>query len=369
MGLNVLRMSERIPPLRGGKEIHVAELTRAQVDAGHELLVLYRSGDGRTLGAPAVRVGMPAPLTGLRGLTATAVFSAAAARSARALKRPDLIHAHGDLAEAWCMARYARRVGAPVVLTIHGGLNPRYARLSRYAFGGIDAFIVLGDRVRDDLRRCGVQDDRVTVMSSGLNTDLIAAAQRGAAREPGLIVTVGSLDAVKNVAVVVRAVLGAPQSLDLSLDVIGDGPQRKELEAITQGSPRVRFLGQLSRDQVYRRVAAADAFVIASRRLPGKGEGVPTALLEAMALGRLSLVSIAARPQPVVTDEGSYRTFDPDDQAQLAALLVEAVTDPVTRGQVGARARAAVAHLGWPDVARRVDDVYHRARSAHRLQR
>lgn len=353
-------MSERVPPLRGGKEIHVAALTLAQVEAGHEVEFLYRYGDGEDLASPTFRVELPRRVAGVGGLMGTALFSAAAARRARSLGLPDIVHLHGDLAEAWFMTRFARRAGAPTVLTVHGGLNRRYFKLASRCFTGIDAFIALGDRVRDDLLQCGVPYDRITVMSSGLNADLLAAAS-GVPRAPGRIVSVGSLDVVKNLATVIRAVLDASESTDVTLDIIGEGPQRRELEALAAGSPRVRFCGQLPRADVYRRVAAADAYVIASKRLPNKGEGIPTSLLEAMALGRLALVSTSATPRPVVVDDDSYRTFSPDDHGGLTGMIVQAVTDDGMRTQFGERARASVAHLTWPEVARKVDKVYEAA--------
>jgi glycosyltransferase involved in cell wall biosynthesis len=368
--LRVLRVSERIPPLRGGKEIHVAELTRAQVSAGHDIAVLYRFGDDSQLASPGIPVTLPPPVAALGGLAGTALFSAAAARRARRRAAPpDVVHVHGDLAEAWWMARYARQVGAAVVLTVHGGLHPRYARPSRYSFSRVDGFIAHGERVRRDLCRCGVPEDRVRVMSSGLATDLIDAARVAATREPGLIVAVGSLDAVKNIDTIIRAVLRVPDVVDVRLEVIGEGPRSDELKSLAGDSHRIRFLGQLSRPEVYRRVAAADAFVMASRRLRGKGEGVPTALLEAMALGRLSIVSTAATPSPAVTDERSYWTFDPDDPERLGQLILEAVTNRTVRQRTGERARAAVAHLDWHELARRIDDLYDRALWVHGRRR
>jgi glycosyltransferase involved in cell wall biosynthesis len=363
LALRVMRMSERVPPCRGGKEIHVAALTRAQVEAGHDVQLLYRCGQGEDLASSTIRVELPRPVADIGGLVGTAWFSATAARRAKGLVPPDIVHLHGDIAEAWFMKGYARWADATAVLTVHGGLNPRYFRLASQCFTGIDAFIALGDRVRDDLLQCGVPHDRITVMSSGLNAGLLATAEIGVTRVPGRIVTVGSLDAVKNHATVIRAVLEAPESAEMTLDIIGEGRQRRELEALAAGSRRVQFWGQLARAEVYRRVAKADAFVIASKRLPSKGEGIPTSLLEAMALGRLALVSTSATPRPVVADDDSYRTFDPDDHRELANLLVQAVGDSAMRTQFGERARRAVAHLTWPEVARHVDDVYEAARS------
>jgi glycosyltransferase involved in cell wall biosynthesis len=367
-GLTVLRLAERIPPLPGGKEVHAAELTRAQQAAGHDVHVLYRFGDGAGIGTRAERIALPRPLSGLRGLPGTALFAAAAARRARFLESPQVVHVHGDLAEAAVMARYAHRAGSAAVLTVHAALNPRYARLSRPAFAGIDAFIALGGRAAADLLRCGVAEQEMTVMSSGLNFELLSAAHGLVSREPGLVVTVGSLDPMKNVQAVIESVCSLPDSVDLTLEVIGDGPERDRLRSLARGNRRVRFRGAMSRTDVYRRVAAADAFVIASRRLPGKGEGVPTALLEAMALGRLALVSTQSSPAPIISDHASYLTFAPDDLDRLRGLLMTAVTDQRLRSRVGERARAAVAHLGWPQVAQRVEDVYANALRRSRIR-
>ncbi len=362
----MLRIAERIPPLPGGKEIHVSELTRAQANAGHHVRVLFRSGDGRSLAAPSVRVTPTIPTGHVGGAIGSGLFAVAAARQVMRIRRPDVIHAHGDWPEAWGIGRCAHRLGIAFVMTVHGGLNPRHVLPSRVCFAGVDAFIALGERVRIDLERCGVPAERITVMSSGVDTELICSASAGVVREPGLIVTVGSLDRVKNTESVIRAVLAIPEPIRVVLEVIGDGPQMADLVALAGGSPRIRFSGRLARPEVYRRVAAADAFVIASRRLPDKGEGVPTALLEAMALGRPCLVSTAATPQPVVPDNGSYRTFDPQDHPGLRGLIVEVLTDEFLRTELGVRARAAVVDLAWPAVARRVDEVYARARSRRR---
>jgi glycosyltransferase involved in cell wall biosynthesis len=366
--LTVLRLAERVPPLPGGKEVHAAELTRAQHAAGHDVHVLYRFGNGARVGPRADRVALPWPLSGVRGLPGTALFAAAAARRARLLTSRQVVHVHGDLAEAAVMSRYARRAGSATVLTVHAALNPRYARLSRPAFAGIDAFIALGSRAAADLLRCGVAEHQVTVMSSGLNFGLLTAAHGVVSREPGLVVAVGSLDPMKNIQAVIESVCSLPDSVELTLEIIGDGPERDRLQSLAGGNRRVRFRGAMSRPEVYRRVAAADAFVIASRRLPGKGEGVPTALLEAMALGRLALVSTQSSPAPVISDPASYLTFAPDDNDRLRGLLVTAVTDPRLRARVGERARAAVAHLGWPQVAQRVDDVYANALRRNRMR-
>ena len=358
MSLRILRLAERIPPLPGGKEIHVAELTRAQSQLGHRVHVLYRFGDEEALDSPATKIHLPGALANLHGLSGTAWFAAQAMRTAGDLSGFDVLHAHGDIAEAWMCSRRTRRSTTPMVLTVHGQLNPRFTRPSRLAFTGVDAFIALGDRVRQDLDRCGVPAERIVTMSSGLNSGLLNEAERDVTARPGLIVAVGTLDRVKNLQTTIRAVMALPDRMNVTLEIIGDGADSSRLKELADGSERVRFLGQQSRTEVYRHVAAADAFVIASERVAGKGEGVPTALLEAMALGQLCIVSSQATPDPVVTDRQSYWTFSPTDVGALTRLISRALTERDERAILGPRARAAVAGLDWLDMARRVTDVY-----------
>lgn len=356
--LSILRVSERVPPLRGGKEIHVSELTKVQVDRGHDVHVLFRSGNRSELAAPATVVEPVRPFRAVDGLMGTALFSHACARVAQERFRPDIVHLHGDFTEAWSLGHYARTANARTVLTVHGELNPRFARLSWAGFKNVDHFIALGGRVAEGLERCRVPGQRVSVMSSGLNMQLIRGVQADVIREPGLMLMVGSLDEVKNLHFVIETVMRMKSSVDIRLELIGDGPQRRDLEKLARGSDRIRFRGQLDRRRIYERLAAADLFVMASKSTKSKGEGIPTALLEAMALGRLCLVSTEASPKPVVTDDRCYWSFDPRDQRGLAQRIRTGLADADARERVGISARAAVQHLAWPHVAQRVEDIY-----------
>lgn len=351
--LRVLRLSERVPPLRGGKEIHVAELTRHQVAYGDIVHLYYRYGDGTSVGATsATRISLPERLSGALG---SCLLAFAVARRRRSLPSVDVIHLHGDFAEVPPLARLSRQLHAPLVMTIHGQMNPRYRRSSRWTLRHIDHVIALGNQVAQDLTARGVPASKVTIMSSGLATDLLDAAATQTV-QPGLVVSVGSLDAVKNHEQTIRAVLDQPDESQAKLVLIGEGPDRSRLETLASGSERITFMGQLSRAQAYVHVARAQVFVIGSMATATKGEGVPTALLEAMYLGRHCLVSTEALPRPVVTDETAYETFDPRSD-DLASLLADALADPERSEAIGVKAHLAVSGLDWPSVAGRVRQV------------
>jgi glycosyltransferase involved in cell wall biosynthesis len=99
------------------------------------------------------------------------------------------------------------------------------------------------------------------------------------------LVTVGSLQQMyKGTDVLIGAVAACvQQGLDLTLHVVGDGKHRPELEALAEYlgiSERVRFRGELPAPIVRAELDAADMFV-----LPSRTEGLPRAMIEAMARG------------------------------------------------------------------------------------
>jgi glycosyltransferase involved in cell wall biosynthesis len=116
--------------------------------------------------------------------------------------------------------------------------------------------------------------------------------------------------------------------------LIGDGPLRAELEALTADlnlTDRVRFLG--SRDDVAALLVAADVAVLSSR-----SEGLSLALLEAMAAGKPVVATRVGGNPEVLTDGETGRLVPPADPEALAAALLEVLDQP---GQAAALGRAA----------------------------
>lgn len=75
-----------------------------------------------------------------------------------------------------------------------------------------------------------------------------------------------------------KTLLEAIKRLNVTLTIIGDGPERKALESLADGN--VRFLGSKGRDEVKQAYEEHDVFVLASY-----AEGLPVVLMEAMASG------------------------------------------------------------------------------------
>ena len=274
-------------------------------------------------------------------------------RLARLLRRvrPDVVHSHNFA--AFLHTAVARRL-AFVPRMVHTEHAFEYVTGTSYhgwirgASRGCKAFVVVGERILPFFRdTVGVPTERLRVIPNGVDlasfqpqTDTREVRQElGIPADAFVVGSAGRLAPEKDLATLVRAVADARRERnDLCLVFVGDGVERPALEALTSElglSERVRFLGW--RRDVSRVVSALDLFVLSS-----ENEGLPLAVLEAMALG----VPVASTPVgdlPVVVQDGvSGRLFSVGDSSALARVILEVAADAARRRSLAVAGRQVV---------------------------
>lgn len=183
-------------------------------------------------------------------------------------------------------------------------------------------------------------------------------AEAGCGEAAPVVLYAGSLTPEKRVDRLLRAVSAArSQAPGLRLWIAGEGPLRPELErlAATAGPPgTVRFLG--TRHDLADWIAAADLVALASDT-----EGVPGVLLEAGAAGRPVVATrVGGVPECVVHGETGL-LVPAEDEAALAAAIVELARAPARRRALGEAARERVLReFALPGVAREYARFYRR---------
>jgi glycosyltransferase involved in cell wall biosynthesis len=131
---------------------------------------------------------------------------------------------------------------------------------------------------------------------------------------------------------------GLPAKVWLLL--VGDGPERRELEAHVQRlglTDRVVFAGEQDHAHVVDALGASDLFVF-----PSQTETLGLAVLEAMAAG-CAVVAVEGGAVPEIVRDGETGRLVPPEPAALRRAIAELVDAPALRRAMGDRARVLAA--------------------------
>ena len=167
---------------------------------------------------------------------------------------------------------------------------------------------------------------RSWVSPMGIDLPRIEREERERARrELGVdrfsVLALGRLVAVKGVDVLLRA----SRNRDFCLLIAGDGPERARLEAEARTfGVDARFFGHVAGGEKRSLLMAADAFVVPSRVLPGgRSEGVPVAMLEAMAHGLPIVASAVGGISDVIASDPRAGVLVPPDEPERLGDALE----------------------------------------------
>jgi len=285
-----------------------------EAGAGHELVALDRRSALATLGA----VG----------------------RLALVVRRfrPEIVHAQNvraTVAAALALVGPGRR---PALLTTLHGLAPRdypaAAGLLRLAGGKV---IACAPSVGRSLLAAGFPVGRLEVITNGVaiqppsDAELAVARQRFAVGSWPLVVGIGRLVTQKAWPTLIET---ARQLQDVDVLVAGDGPMRAELQAAaaTAGN-HVRFVGPVEQPAALVRLARCVVSTAA-------WEGLPLALLEALALGAPVVATAVDGVVDVVPPDAAV-LVPPGDPAAVAAAIKRVLTEPGLAERLSRAARDA----------------------------
>jgi glycosyltransferase involved in cell wall biosynthesis len=148
----------------------------------------------------------------------------------------------------------------------------------------------------------------------------------------------------------------AEKNQNLFLIMVGDGEQRPEVEKIFSSSKfknRIRVLP--FREDVPDLLSAGDIFV-----LPSLWEGMPIALLEAMAMGKAIIATNADGTREILKHKKNGYLIDSDNlKKNLTAALLEVGEDGELRNKMGVEARrVAKENFGLEKMTRQIENVY-----------
>ncbi|MGD9130305.1 MAG: glycosyltransferase [Candidatus Bathyarchaeota archaeon] len=148
-------------------------------------------------------------------------------------------------------------------------------------------------------------------------------------REDWEVISVAALEQVKALPYLIRAM---KRLNDNKLAIIGDGPERENLEALSLNlglNSRVFFLGQVDHSMVWDFLQRAKVFV-----LPSVSEGTPRAIIEAMACGLPIVATKVGGVPEVITNDVNGFLVPPQDEDALAEAIENLLKDANLRKRI-----------------------------------
>jgi len=329
----------------GGSESLALAIARAGTSRGLRMSVCGL-GHRRTLATPLNTPGVATHSMNRRlGLQPTLV-----GRLYRLFRREGVTvvvsHHLGQLLYAGPAARLA---GARLVHVEHEfyTLQPAWdRRLLQAASKLVERVVAVSDEVADFLvARVGVPQRKVVVIRNGVDVARFAPSVTSARHELGIpldvpvLGTVGRLDPAKDQLTLLQSFrLIRDVVPSIHLVIVGDGPARAELERYVNEhglDGRVHLLG--ARLDIPHLLPGMDVFALSSIH-----EGLPLAMLEAMACERPVVTTNVGAAGTVIRRAGAGFVVEPKDPAALARNVIALLRDRPLARRLGAMGRAAV---------------------------
>jgi glycosyltransferase involved in cell wall biosynthesis len=352
--LRILHCCGQFAATQGGTERQARAVCGALAVRGHQVSVLARKSPGPEQVVPGVTVYVKIRAIDRGRLFGLTYVGSAMTGLLREAHRTDLLHAHHLYLDAIAALIAGRIRGRPVVAKMVGaGPGGDLDRLHRTAGGslllrllhGLDAVIAPSATCQTELLEAGFPAERIHVVPNGVDISLFCPDPTPAPGKPPsvgegrAVLFTGRLIEAKGLLELVDAwPLLLREVPDAHLVLVGSGPLEVELRQRAVLPPlagRVHLTGEVPDVRPY--LLAATAFVF-----PSWAEGLPNALLEAMAIG-LPCVATDIGPIADAAINGEEALLVPVRSPQeLAVALAKILTQPALAVRLGRAARKRV---------------------------
>ncbi len=236
------------------------------------------------------------------------------------------------------------RLGRPILWLMNCQLRRMQASIT-----------ILSARMRERLRRCGLDGARVLLIPNGVDTSLFRPCPGVQERVP-TVVCVAKLRYQKGVDILLRAWRKVvEQRPEARLLIVGDGPLFDELRCLAASlgvTSSVEFTGLCT--DVVQHLQRGHIAV-----LPSRWEGMPNALLEAMSCGLACVATRVSGSEDLLSQSERGVLVEPGDGDALAAALLFLLKNPELARDYGRAARQHIEQqYSFEQIMQRYIDLY-----------
>lgn len=380
--MKILVINYEFPPLGSGAANATWYICRGFARLGHQTLLVTSAWPGllrheRKLGFDILRVPVirsrpdrAAPHEALSFALSSMPAAASAARSFR----PDCslaFFAFPGGPAAWAVKQ---TTGAPYIVSLRNADVPRPELRQNRILAAISGVVMRSVCRRADgivavsggLARAAMKhlpDREIRVIPNGVDTEIFhpPVFDRRAPGDPLTILYAGRLRGFKGVRDLIIGFSEAQKRCGrpIRLSIVGDGPARAELESMVDNldmTREVAFYGRAPRSAMPAIYRNADIFAF-----PSHAEGMPNAVLEALASGLPAIVADAEGSAELVTDGDNGFIIRRGDEHALAQSIVDLVVDSEKMANFSVAARERAVRFTWDAAVDQYLDIMRKA--------
>ena len=204
-----------------------------------------------------------------------------------------------------------------------------------------------------------IDSEKIPVVRNGVDIDRFTPSKRKHSRENIHIISVGTLDWIKNQAMTIRAVCDLrKKGRNVTLEFIGDGNDREKLQQLVMANKAENYITlRGKRKNVEEYLQEADIYVSAS-----KTEGLPLSILEAMACGLPVVATAVGGTVDIVCDSTNGYIVPNEDVMKMEKALDDLILSKEKRDEFGAASRRIAEEWSLASCVREYENLYERKR-------
>jgi len=297
-------------------------------------------------------------------------------------QQAEIVHTHWVLPNGLAGAWVSRTLRVPLAISLHGSdifvaqRNRIFGWVARWVFRQAAVITACSGDLQHSAIALGASLDKIHLIAWGADpvrfhpaVTPLNRSDFGLTRDDIVLVALGRIVPKKGFDVLVRALPSLLQAHPYVHVLIGGGgAQRDQLRHLAADLGVLGHLhlpGRIPWDSVPGFLAMGDIFVLPSvRDAAGNLDGLPTVLLEALALGK-PVVATRIGGVPLVIEDGVNGVLcPPSDASALSRAIALVLEDGSLRAQLGQAARLSVEeHFNWLEVTRRIASLFEAATS------
>lgn len=217
-------------------------------------------------------------------------------------------------------------------------------------------FIALSEFSKQTFVEGGLPENRIIIKPNFIEDPAESDPGLLNVEKNGQFIYVGRMSHEKGVEDLIHA--WKKHNIFADLVMAGDGPLKDKLEKKTEGYPQISWVGELSRDEIIKKLAESKALIFPTRCY----EGQPMILIEAMSVGCPVITSKIGNPQDLVDHQVNGLHFEPGNPDELRDQVDFLKKNGEKRIEMGRKAREKYLANYTPEMnLKKLMDIYERA--------